>query len=1043
MLPVIKIISTKQKHSFLSGHIVLFFLAVLGYQISFAQLTINNNHKENYRAVLWSSTDGLSLGKKNAMLKDVNGFLWIISPMGLNRFDGSNFKIYYTDKNTPGTIDGFYSFSLVEDSLHNIWIGTNKGLSRYDIKNDTIKNFSTPVLSVTSVASIIPFWATRDELYCIEAGYRVTVYNIHSFKKKILATLDKNRPAINNITSPQSIYDAGSNSIWILTGEYGVPGGGLLQIKLSEKKVLHYEWPCNKKIPDHAHYSYGMRYDSKRNSIWINSVEGLLEFTLLDKQFHGIAACNELMNLDNYEMIAGIELDRQGKVLLYRYTKGIIIYDPIAQTVQPLFSDPDLQHKVSDENMSIYCDREGMIWCGYLPVKGIYQLIPFSSSVTRMPIYTSQPINRGNIPPLNMTQADHGQIWLSMIDGLNIFDPVSSSLKRLRQQDFPGLKGQTIIPLGMDSIHQKAWLHTWNPGTFYEMDIQTRTCRKIHVKDMNHREISNIYPNYNNISPYNNGFIFLVDKTGIFTVTSDSAVAQQVLEIPYHITNIAVAAGKRIFLRLHFANRNVSYYETNGKWVQTATALDSIEWSCIFYDTTNQSYWAGGLKQLYHIDKDFKLIRRYNDKDGLSGIDVLSIIKDNLGNIWFNSSQGQLSRVNEKTGILTVLSEKDGYKKQEFLWQTPHFKDWKGDLYFAGTDGIDRISPNKLDLFPPSIVYLQSLEVNQKPFPLTTGINNLKSLSLKYFQTAIMIETGVIDYYSKGRSSIRYKLEGLNDNWQYAPANYTIRFERLLPRKYKLVIQASSSGNNFNGPEKILMINVSPSFWNTWWFYILAGMVVLTGIYILFRYRLRQKISLLEMRNRISQDLHDEIGASISGINLLSQMAVEKLQNNKPDEASEYLFKVKNYTQDVIEKLSDMVWIFSPQNDSIEKLLERLKWFAISIAVSKNIKIHFVTDKETEIINLTIRQRKAIYLLSKEAINNIFKYAACSNIYYSLHAKGSRWHLQVQDDGKGFVHAENKNGNGLRNMQARANEIGANFNIQSQTGVGTIITVEF
>jgi ligand-binding sensor domain-containing protein len=346
-----------------------------------------------------------------------------------------------------------------------------------------------------------------------------------------------------------------------------------------------------------------MCYDPNRKSIWINSIEGLLEFTLHDKQFHAIAACNELMDLNNFEMIAGIELDWQGRVLLYRYTKGIIIYDPIAQTVQPLISDPDLQNQVSDENMSIYCDRDGMIWCGYLPVKGIYQLIPFSSSVSRLPFHTDQPINKSTIPVKHMAQADHGHIWLSTMDGLNIFDPLNSSLKHLNQPDFPGVKGENIIPLGTDSIHQKAWLHTGNSGTFYEMDILSRMCRRMTVKGMNHKEIINIYPNYNTISPYKKGLVFLVDKTGIFTINRDSAVVQQVLEIPYHVTNMAVAAQKRIFLRLHFANTNLSYYETNGKWVQTATALDSIEWSCIFYDTNSESYWAGGLKRLYHKTK--------------------------------------------------------------------------------------------------------------------------------------------------------------------------------------------------------------------------------------------------------------------------------------------------------------------------------------------------------------------------------------------------------------------------------------------------------
>ena len=152
--------------------------------------------------------------------------------------------------------------------------------------------------------------------------------------------------------------------------------------------------------------------------------------------------------------------------------------------------------------------------------------------------------------------------------------------------------------------------------------------------------------------------------------------------------------------------------------------------------------------------------------------------------------------------------------------------------------------------------------------------------------------------------------------------------------------------------------------------------------------------------------------------------------------------KVKNYTQDVIEKLSDMVWIFNPQNDSIEKLLQRLRSFAMSIAMSKNIKMHFVSDKESEIKNLSIGQRKALYLISKEAINNSLKYASCSNIYYSLKPNGTKWQLQIKDDGKGFTLSENKNGNGLKNMQARADEIGASISIESQIDIGTIISVE-
>jgi signal transduction histidine kinase len=137
-----------------------------------------------------------------------------------------------------------------------------------------------------------------------------------------------------------------------------------------------------------------------------------------------------------------------------------------------------------------------------------------------------------------------------------------------------------------------------------------------------------------------------------------------------------------------------------------------------------------------------------------------------------------------------------------------------------------------------------------------------------------------------------------------------------------------------------------------------------------------------------------------------------------------------------------MVWVFNPQNDSIEKLLLRLKSFAISLAASKNIKLHFETSKGSEAINLTIRQRKTIYLISKEAMNNAFKYSDCNNIYYNLSTNGYKWRLKIQDDGNGFTLTEKTDGNGLRNMQARADEIGAKFNIQSQPGAGTIILLE-
>jgi len=886
---------------------LLFILAFC--KTSYCQDSLRGVVTSEFRVKEWNRSNGLSLPKKNVMLKDVKGFLWIISPVGLNRFDGSTFKVFHPDKTTPGSIGGSYSFSLVEDSLHNIWVGTNKGLSRYDIRADTFSNFSPETLSVTSVATVVPFWATKDEVYCMEAGYQLTMYNIHSFKKKIVAQLDKEATAGTHATIPHSVYDVKSNSIWIISGKPDVPGGGLLQVSLTDKQTIVHEWSCYHNIKNHAHYAYGMRYDSSRYSLWVNTVDGLLEFTLADKKFHSIYACNDLFPISRYEVVAGIDLDKTGKIWLYTNAKGILVYDPVTKNATPLFKDPELQIKFSDDNMSIYNDRDGMVWLGNLSVKSVHQLMPFSSAVSQVRLTTDE-----TLPVISIVQGEHGMIWINTNDGINAYDPVTGITKQMGREDFPGLYTPDLVAIASDSVSRKIWFWDSEKEKFYEMDAVSRESKEIFFKDLLHQKIDNPHLNYRSVSRYKKGFIFLMNKKGIFTLNCDSAVAQQIIHVPYHVTNMALIGEKKLFLRLHFAFTNLSFREVNGKWERTATALDSIEWASIFFDDADQSYWVGGIKTLYHYDKDFRLIRRYTDKDGLAGIDVLAILKDNSGNIWLTDSDGQITRLNAQSGLLTHITEYDGYAKQKSDWNPPVFKDTRGELYFAGFERLDRINPDKIGLYPAPAVYFKSLYAYQKELPLDAGVDNLKELSLEYFQSPLVIETGTIDYYSKGTSNIRYKLEDINADWQYAPANYTIRYEKLPPGRYTLVIQASNSGNNFSGPEKKIVITVNPPFWNTWWFRIMAFLSVVAFIYLFLRYRLKEKYhwqiersikdrQLADMRQKTTELEMQALRAQMNPhfiFNSLNSINRFILQNNRT-QASEFLTKFSKLVRLILQ----------------------------------------------------------------------------------------------------------------------------------------------
>jgi hypothetical protein len=201
-------------------------------------------------------------------------------------------------------------------------------------------------------------------------------------------------------------------------------------------------------------------------------------------------------------------------------------------------------------------------------------------------------------------------------------------------------------------------------------------------------------------------------------------------------------------------------------------------------------------------------------------------------------------RLNPKTGHIRTLSTPEGFQEQSYF-PGPLAADDNGDLYFLGFNGLDRVKPDLIkDDYPPSLVYLKSLEINQAPVSIPTAVDGeQEELNLKYFQNKISIETGIIDFYSKGINKIRYKLDGVNRDWQYGPANYTIRYEELPPGEYKLFMQADNAGHEFTGPIRSLL-RISPAFWNTWWFRIITGILLVGGFYIAIRYRLNQKFRL-------------------------------------------------------------------------------------------------------------------------------------------------------------------------------------------------------
>lgn len=234
-------------------------------------------------------------------------------------------------------------------------------------------------------------------------------------------------------------------------------------------------------------------------------------------------------------------------------------------------------------------------------------------------------------------------------------------------------------------------------------------------------------------------------------------------------------------------------------------------------------------------------------------------------------------------------------------------------------------------------------------------------------------------------------------------------------------------------------------------FLITSNLLVLgLGAFLFVIMRIQQKRKILhktqlleqEFRTRqetisaISRDLHDDIGSSLSGISLFSQMALSQSKSSEQPVVHQMLTNIHQYSQVIIDRTADMVWMLQPENDSEEKYLERLQSYAAAITQPKSISLQFDIAEDFHLPFHQLRYRKNIYLICREAINNAVKYSDCSLLQVIFKDK----EIFIKDDGKGFDNNTARSGNGLKNMQLRANESAVRLQISSSEN-GTVVTL--
>ncbi|MCD8540232.1 MAG: histidine kinase [Leadbetterella sp.] len=244
---------------------------------------------------------------------------------------------------------------------------------------------------------------------------------------------------------------------------------------------------------------------------------------------------------------------------------------------------------------------------------------------------------------------------------------------------------------------------------------------------------------------------------------------------------------------------------------------------------------------------------------------------------------------------------------------------------------------------------------------------------------------------------------------------------------------------------------IESEFWQRWWFplfvLLVFTLVIAIVFYYIYKIRLRQQLQTQLIRDNIARDLHDDIGSYLSSISILSQ-SVDTLIANNPDKAKLSISKIGDTARQIMDTMGDIVWSINSNHDSMPMIIQRMRDLASELLSEQGIATDFVIDEAIQKLSLTLDKRRDFYLIYKEAITNIQKYAEASQVEITVRKEADHVVLTVQDDGTGFNVSDpnlrkSNGGNGLINMSVRAQRLGGTLNIESKKGEGTALIFRF
>ncbi len=948
-----------------------------------------------------------------------DGFMWIASDFGLYRFDGKHVRHYTKSAYPELPSDDINSILINHDNK--IWIATDGGLAVLDPKNDLIQQHTIQIRDNTLNANLIPTCLFQASDSTIWLGLSHNRYaRINSGNDLEIYKFEIADFPLGNCFEVKRMFEDAHGDIYMeAICAHSVAFVHIdMQSDHPTAKLMH-------KPEIGAAHMFAMN-----KKIFLQEREGLYQFNAESNQFDQLAVESIFADIPNFKTWV---IKQESKTsFLVGGQKGRLVRCTIAQDT--IFTE--YIGKITDGRVqAIQRDRSGCIWLGtddgafFIPDRnprfqnhlssiiyderygvkmraiiqdengliytctsqGIYRFNPFTSTAELI-----LPQILSITQPYSMCLDLNNILWIGT-DGYGLvkFDPHENKfydrISAIRNHDQLG--GSWICELVIDS-EGTLWVGTGN-GISYHVNNE----KKLHIaRDFNNKELlPNIF--IHDIKESRKGQYWLGTSHGLYKMTRMGRlpdvyfILNKYDDVPYKIREICLTSGSDI-------------------WLATEDA---------------------GLVQ-YHTANKTQI--KFNESSGLPSDVLYSLLPGPKGELWIGTFEG-LARFDTTTHLVSNFFVTDGLPHNEFNSQSQLIAS-DGTIYMGTQNGMVSFNPMEFGIDSSDLPFMiNGLIVHNTRLDSTYEESRFTQLTdrvhLGPHDNLVTISYSIADYNKPDGNRFQYLLEGLYTKWHYVGNQTELVLPHLPAGDYTLQLRGAGSDGRWSTQQATIPITVHAVYYNTWWFRLMSGVALMLIMWIIYRYRLSQVLKLQRIRIQIAEDLHDELGSSLTGIGIQTEL----LTVTEPSSTrASKLREISGHIQDAVSKLGDIVWSLQSDTGSLGDLMDRVEEQTHMMFVPGKIECQLSLPHDFRELQLNDVVKQNCFLIIKEALTNIVKHSNADKVTITMRCQEKELFMSIIDNGGKLPssHSNEGGGNGLKNMQRRAKKMLSELTISRDNG---------